>query len=80
MIRSERARRRREVDAAAAAAAASANGKADAAELVAKVDEGLAALPDELRAVVTEHFLLGRGQKEIATQLGLSQPTVSRRI
>src|SRR6185295_3786655 len=52
----------------------------DANELIARVDEGLAALPDDVRAVLAEHFLCGRSQVEIAASLGLNQSTVSRRI
>lgn len=80
ILRSEKARARREVVAAEVAQADAAASTADAAELIERVDEALAALPDELRAVLTEHFLCGKSQVEIAQSMKLSQPTVSRRI
>lgn len=50
------------------------------AEIGPRVDEALAALPDELAEVVTRHYLLGQAQRDLAKQLGISQATVSRRI
>src|SRR5207244_11297534 len=49
-------------------------------ELIARVDEALAALPEELRLVITEHFLCGRSQGDIAAACGISQSSISRRI
>ena len=80
LLRSERARQRREAQIAANSVASSDAADVEAAELVSHVDEALAALPDELRVVVTEHFLCGKSQSDIAAALRLSQPTVSRRI
>ena len=86
MIRSERARKQREVAAAEAAAAATAvAGQAagatpDSAQLIAHVDEAIASLPDDLRIAVTEHFLCGRSQVELAAAMGVNQSTISRRI
>src|SRR2546429_237981 len=40
----------------------------------------VAAFPDDLRAVVTEHFLCGRTQTELAASLGVNQSTVHRKI
>jgi RNA polymerase sigma factor (sigma-70 family) len=77
VVRSERARKQRE---AAAAVAVQGIGDDDSRELIARVDEALAALPDDLRVPLTEHFLCGRSQVEIATESGLSQSTISRRI
>jgi RNA polymerase sigma factor (sigma-70 family) len=77
VLRSESSRLRREAKAAARDDRAESD---DANELVARVDEGLSSLPEELRAVLTEHFLCGRSQSEIAASLGMSQSTVSRRI
>src|SRR5947207_5977848 len=56
VLRSEAARRRREAVAAADANTHSSpnHDTDDPARLIARVDEGLAALPDELRDVVTE--------------------------
>jgi hypothetical protein len=86
MLRSERARKQREAARAAAAAAAAAGGTAESAaasesgQLIAHVDEAIAAPPDELRIAITEHFLCGRSQVELAAQLGVNQSTISRRI
>ena len=87
LLRSERARKQRElvaaeVAAAAAttAAAAAASAASNSAQLIAHVDEAIAALSDELRIAVTEHFLCGRSQVELAAAMGVNQSTVSRRI
>ena len=45
-----------------------------------ELDRGLDALPDALRHVLVEHFLRQRTQAEIAVELGLSRPTLSRRV
>jgi hypothetical protein len=75
--RSEHARRARE----AKAAVEHANAFTETpAQLIDRVDEALASLPDELRIAVTEHFLCGRKQGEIAAALGVNQSTVQRRI
>ena len=50
------------------------------ADVLAEVDEALAALPETLRTPLVLHFLEQRGQGEIAAQLGVTQSTVSRRI
>ncbi len=47
-------------------------------ELEPLIDAALDELPDKLRAPLVEHFLEGRTQQEIASRLGVSQPTVSR--
>ena len=44
------------------------------------VDEALEELPDELCHLLTERFLRGRTQAELAEELGLSPATVSRRV
>lgn len=44
------------------------------------LDEVLAELPNELRALLIEHFLEQRTQAELATRYGLSQSTISRQI
>ncbi len=49
-------------------------------ELEPVLDQALAAMPDTQRVVLVTHFLEGRSQVETAALLGLSQPTVSRRI
>src|SRR5687768_9030300 len=81
--RSERARKQREAAAVAAAAAAAAAtagagesaAAGESAQLIAHVDEAIAALPDELRVAITEHFLCGRSQVEVAATLGVNQST-----
>jgi RNA polymerase sigma factor (sigma-70 family) len=80
LVRSDRARRRRE-----AASAQTRDGDARASDdestrLIAHVDEAMGQLPDELRVILAEHFLVGRTQQDIAQQLGVDQSTVSRRI
>ncbi|MBC8109159.1 MAG: sigma-70 family RNA polymerase sigma factor [Anaerolineae bacterium] len=52
----------------------------ESAQLIARVDEALERLPDELRVPITEHFLCGRTQTELAAALGVNQSTVQRRI
>jgi RNA polymerase sigma factor (sigma-70 family) len=74
ILRSDRARRERE------SAAAQRGENEPASLLIAQVDEALASLPDDARLVLTEHFLLGRTQNDIAAALRVSQPTISRKI
>jgi len=76
IIRSERARKQREANASPRDPADT----DDSTELIARVDQALAALPDDLRTVVTEHFLCGKTQVELAAAMGVNQSTVSRRI
>ena len=75
IMRSDRARARREVESARQQAAIE-----PAAQLIAQVDEALAALPAESRVILTEHFLLGRNQSDLAAAAGVNQSTISRRI
>lgn len=44
------------------------------------VDEGLNALEPELREILVAHFLEGQSTRRIASQRGVSQATVSRRL
>jgi hypothetical protein len=44
------------------------------------VDEALADLPKALRVPILLHYFEGRSQSEVAATLGLSQPSVSRRL
>lgn len=44
------------------------------------IDAALAELPEDLREALVMQFLEGRAQWEIARELGVSQPTVSRRV
>jgi RNA polymerase sigma factor (sigma-70 family) len=82
MLRSERARKQREAATAAAAHAAAGESAAtsESAQLIAHVDEAIATLPEDLRIAITEHFLCGRSQVELAAALGVNQSTISRRI
>ena len=50
------------------------------AEVAPRVDEALEELPQELKAALVLRYLEGLSQIEIATQLGVNQSTVSRRI
>jgi RNA polymerase sigma-70 factor (ECF subfamily) len=74
--RSELARKRRE----AQTTPQPDDADAESALLVTMVDTALAQLPEDLRVAVTEHYLAGRSQVELAAALGVSQPTISRRI
>ncbi|HUW31003.1 MAG TPA: RNA polymerase sigma factor [Planctomycetota bacterium] len=49
-------------------------------ELAPHLDQALDELPDDLRAIVIEHFLQRRTQAEIASELGVSPTTVARRL
>ena len=44
------------------------------------IDEAIESLPGELHAPLVLHFLEGKAQTEVAQELGISQPTVSRRL
>ena len=48
--------------------------------LLALLDACLLELPDASRRVLVEHFLEGCSQAELAARLGISQPSISRRI
>ncbi len=50
------------------------------AEIAPHVDRAIAGLPEKLRLPLTLQFLQQRTQADIAAELGVSQPTVSRRI
>jgi RNA polymerase sigma factor (sigma-70 family) len=50
------------------------------AEIEPVVDEVIDELPENLRALLIEHFLQQRSQQEMAARLGMSQSTVSRQI
>lgn len=76
LVRQDTARRRREQ-----AYATDALPQAETWEEIAPlVDESLEALPEPLRDLLILHFLERRTTIEIARALGVSQPTVSRRI
>ncbi|MHC4477306.1 MAG: RNA polymerase sigma factor [Planctomycetota bacterium] len=44
------------------------------------IDDGLDELDDEMREILIKYFFEGRTTVDIATEKGISQPTVSRRI
>ena len=44
------------------------------------VDQALDELDDELKEILIQHFLEGRPMTDIAAEIGISQPTVSRRV
>lgn len=50
------------------------------AELSPSVDQALAEMPEELRELLVDHFLLGKTQAQIAVEMGQSPSTVSRRM
>jgi len=75
--RSERARRLRE---AQATAQQNEDAPDHSTDLIKRVDEAMASLPEEIRVLVTEHYLCGRSQMELAAAMGLNQSTVCRRI
>lgn len=49
-------------------------------DLQGYVDEALSNLPDKLRHCLVAHFLEGRTQEDIASELGATRWTISRRI
>ncbi len=76
MLRSETARRHREI-----AYADQNNHEACTwAELSPCVDQALTELPEELRALLVDHYLMGKSQVELAERTGLSAATISRRV
>jgi hypothetical protein len=76
LARREGRLRRRERAAAAGAAAA----EAPWSEISALVDETLAGLEEEPRALLVAHFLEGVTQDTLARARGMSQATISRRL
>ena len=76
LLRQNDARRKREESYATTAL----NYSSPWSEIEPLVDEVLAELPDEQRSIVTRHFLEGQTMMQIASVMGISQPSVSRRI
>lgn len=77
MLRSRKARHQREIKAVRDSARV---GPASWDEVKEAIDSALATLPDELRTPILLHYMEGRSQEEIARELGVSQPTISRRL
>jgi len=50
------------------------------AELSPSVDQALAEMPEELRTLLVNHFLLGKTQAQLAAESGQSPSTISRRM
>jgi len=78
-VRSRTRRRKHEQDAANEVRAESA-AEVSWHDVEPLVDRAIEDLPEELRTPVLLHYLENRSQSEVASQLGLHQSTVSRRI
>lgn len=79
VIRSDAARRQREMNHQVAHTDEPAQA-ATWAELSPRLDEAINELPEDARAILIEHFLHGRSQRDIAATLGESPATVCRKI
>ncbi len=75
-VRRDSSRRRRE-QAYAAQAPRETDSWADISPLV---DEALSELDEESRELIVRHYLSGERMVDLATALGVSQPTISRRV
>jgi len=49
-------------------------------DISAHIDEGLDELDDQTRQILIQRFFEGRSMADIAGEMGISQPTVSRRV
>ncbi|MEM1445354.1 MAG: sigma-70 family RNA polymerase sigma factor [Planctomycetota bacterium] len=81
----QRSNRRRRQHEARAAASGSRDlrtpvGDVEWSELSAAVDEAMDTLPEAQRAVLTDHFWLGRSQRTMAGRAGVSASTVHARV
>jgi RNA polymerase sigma-70 factor (ECF subfamily) len=75
-LRSETSRKRREI-----VYTRECNHEASSwAELSPAVDQALADMPEDLRNLLVQHFLLGKSQAELASDTGQSPSTISRRM
>ncbi|MFQ5811283.1 MAG: RNA polymerase sigma factor, partial [Armatimonadota bacterium] len=77
-LRQERSRRRREEQAADMTTHDEDEASWD--EIKHEVHQAIERLPEKLRGPLVLHFLAGRRQSEVASELGVAQSTVSRRI
>jgi RNA polymerase sigma-70 factor (ECF subfamily) len=74
--RSDGSRRRREI----ACGTPEPTEATDWADVAPKLDEALAALPEEQRDLLVRHFLRGEAQAELAAELKTSPATLSRKM
>lgn len=81
-VRRSGTRRKHEQQAGAASEVIgpSASEEAEWAEISRQIDGAIASLPEDLRHLVIRHHLHGTSQVELARELGISQPTLSRRL
>ncbi|MGA3067643.1 MAG: sigma-70 family RNA polymerase sigma factor [Tepidisphaeraceae bacterium] len=75
-LRSENSRHRREI----VYATECTHEASSWAELSPCVDQAMTELPEELRTLLVDHYLLGKTQAELAERTGLSAATISRRV
>lgn len=80
VVRDSQVRRQYEQEAASALEPEDVKEDASWAEIEPILDAIIDELPDDLRQPLVMHFLQGRSQREIATELNLSQSTVSRTV
>lgn len=83
LARRESARRKHEARAASEARPTISGGDDDdddARAVIVNVDDAIRRLPQAERSLVAEHYFAGRSQRELAEVLGVSQPTVQRRL
>lgn len=80
VVRDSQVRRQYEQEAASTLVGGAAEEEATWAEIEPILDTIIDELPDDLRTPLVMHFLQGRSQREIATELNLSQSTVSRTV
>src|SRR5437763_1985077 len=79
LMRNQATRRRHETEAARTRLQADATAQWWE-QIAPSVDQAINALPATLKEPIILHFLQGHIQQEVAALLGLSQPTVSRRL
>ena len=49
-------------------------------DVMPQLDEALAEMPEEMRDLLIDHFLMGQSQRKLASQHDLSPTTISRRL
>jgi RNA polymerase sigma factor (sigma-70 family) len=80
LVRRDQTRRRHETLAAPAEALVNDPEAEEWRKLSPIIDEVLLELPKAQQSLIVEHFLRGRSQRDLAEQIGVSQPTILRRI